>query len=897
VGMSWTGPGRRTRLIWLVGSLVVALACAMVFVGVAEGARKTTKKRNWPNSPIRHTLRQTALSTTPSFSANLRGDVAVAGNTLETCPENLASARTHGAKRRPRARTSAEACLGLDNNEHNMVYVNADPGGGRFNSSTATLTVPAGARVARAFLYWAGDLSRGVQRPPNDENNDAPAGNTPQTNPLYTTALLRAGSGGSYATIDATAPDRNGRWDYIQSWYQQVGTSPGWAYQVRADVTAELNNALTTQARRTRSGDESLPVTVADVQAGTGYNRYAGWNLIVVWTTPTAAWRNITLFDGFDWVQVQGGESLVVGPLDFTGFQTPASGNVNARVTVWATEGDRAITGDYMSLGDLSPTCDGLQHESDAARPAGNFFNSSISSGGVSVGGRTPNYDNQLGFDLGTLNVPEGTIHNGATGASVCLGTVGDTYFFGGLVFDTLIRAPNLEISKTADHTNANPGDVVTYTTAVTNPATRDPSDPLFGTPVDAATNLVTADPLPSGLDFVGFTVNPPTTGHPAGACTYSDATRTISCAVGTLDPDAHFTYSYEARVDATAQGDSPAPLVNPACYESNSEDQPAVLYTGCDQASVVVPPAPPPAADLGVVKTVDHNIVAPGDTLTWTIVGTNHGPATSTGFVLADQLPAGVAFVSATHSSALTCTAPPVGAGGAITCTAPSVPAAPAAGSSLTLTIVATVPATTANGTLLLNIATVNGDQTEPTPDPHPNRDQTLTRVLVPDMPIPPIPPSPPPLPPDPNGPLEPPAPPVHPPTLPPGPAGTRIALHKTATPRVARAGQTIAYALRLSNIGDAAALHVRVCDTPPAGLTVISAPGFHRSGRAICTTMSRLNTQRHRTFRLRARVHSRTRGRTVNHATATARNAPRARSKAATVVVAPPPPPLVTG
>jgi uncharacterized repeat protein (TIGR01451 family) len=458
-------------------------------------------------------------------------------------------------------------------------------------------------------------------------------------------------------------------------------------------------------------------------------------------------------------------------------------------------------------------------------------------------------------------------------------------------VFDTLIRAPNLDISKTADHATANPGDVVTYTTTVTNPSTRDPSDPLFGTPTEAAINLVTADPLPSGLDFVGFTVNP------GGACSYDSATRIISCNVGRLNPDAEFTYSYEARVDATAQGNSPAPLVNTACYQSNSEDQPDTSFTGCDQASVVVPPAPPAPADLGVVKTVDHNIVTPGDTVTWTVVGTNHGPATSTGFVLADQLPPGVAFVSAAASGALTCTTPPVGAGGAITCTAPTVPAAPADGSSLTLTIVATVPATTANGTLLLNIATVNGDQTEPTPDPHPNRDETLTRVIVPDMPIPPVPPSPPPLPPDPNGPPEPPAPPVHPPKLPPGPAGTRIALHKIATPQVVRAGQTIAYSLRVSNIGDAAALHVRVCDTPPAGVTVISAPGFHRSGRAICTTISRLNTQRHRTFRLRARVHSRTRGRAINHARATARNARRVRSKAATVVVAPPPPPLVTG
>ena len=52
----------------------------------------------------------------------------------------------------------------------------------------------------------------------------------------------------------------------------------------------------------------------------------------------------------------------------------------------------------------------------------------------------------------------------------MCLGTIGDTYFFGGLAFDTLIKAPNLHITKVADHTTANPGDVVNYTTTVDEP-------------------------------------------------------------------------------------------------------------------------------------------------------------------------------------------------------------------------------------------------------------------------------------------------------------------------------------------------------------------------------------------------------------------------------------------
>lgn len=880
------------RLALFTVSLVVAAGCVSA---LAESARAApVRADNWPNSPVRHTLRERIAATTPSFAANLRGGVAVAGNTLETCPANLPFVRT---RRRTRRRAANEPCINDYNNGQDMQYVNIDPGDGRFNSSSATLTIPAGATVVRAFLYWAADLSRGIEVNGQRTGHAAPGGDTPEgrtphqgdqphsINTVYGTVHFRAGAGASYSTINAfdQGPDQ-ARWDSINSWYsvapsasQPEGGSPGWAYQVRGDVTSELQNAIATRGR-TRDGDTSIPITVADVQAGTGYNRYAGWNLIVVWQSPTVQFRNITLFDGFDFVQVQGGQQLVVGPLDFTGFRTPATGDLRAHATVWATEGDRTITGDYMSLGNLTTNCGTLTKQSDAAHPVDNFFNSKISAAGVTVGGRTPGFDNQLGFDLARLSVPEGTIANGATGASVCLGTTGDTYFFGGLIFDTLIKAPNLQISKTVEPSHANPGNPVTYTTTVTNPQ-RSPDDPLG--PTDAATNLVVSDPIPSGLDFVEFTVNP------GGVCTYETAIRQILCEVGTLEPDASFSFAFEARVNAVAQGDSPAELINSACYESNSEDQEDVSFTGCDQAPVIVPPAPPEPADLGVVKTVDHEIVKPGATITWRIVGTNYGPAVSTNFVLADQLPAGVEFVSATHSPALTCTTPPVGSTGAITCTAPSVPARPAAGSSLTLTIVATVPADTPDNTLLQNVATVSGDQPEPEPDLHPNDDNALTLVHVPDTPVPPIPP----LPPDPIGPPEPPAPPEPLPDIPSGPAGTVLRVVKSSSPRVVQSGQTISYTLRVTNVGEAEALRVRVCDTPPRGVSVISAPGFSRSGASICTTISRLPISASRTFRITAAAGSGTRGRIVNQATAAARNARPVHSTAPVTVVRPPP------
>ena len=834
---------------------------ALLAAGAGD-ARAQLAISHWPHSPVRHPFRAAASSVTPSFTANLRGNFTTASNTLLTCPGNPTAHRQRVARKR--GGRAAEACTARNNNDENMRYVNADPDG-HFNSSAATVTLPAGARVMRAYLYWGADLARGVNNGASDgapggeiPDNPATAGSAPDANTLWTTAKLKVG-GRPYVTVDATDTARDGRWAGIESWYSQPGNRPGFAYQARADVTPEIRDAAATaRRRRARSGrsQKLLTVTVADVQAGRGYNRHGGWTLLVAWETPAGAWRNLTLYDGFAYVQVSGGQQLVVGPLDFTGFRTPAGGDVDAHAATWAYEGDTEITKDYLALGGLTDTCTGLGRMKDALNPAENFFNGTISTGGVDLGARTPQYRNQLGFDRDRLSVPEGTIPNGATGASVCLGTTGDTYFFGGIAFDTLIRAPNLRIAKTASTQTADPGDLVTYSTEVSNPRR-----PEGETPTEPATNVAVADPIPSGLDFVDFAVNP------GGACTYDSAARTVRCTAGTIAPDGSFRFSYRARVAAAAQGTEPAALRNAACFRANSQDQPDSEFYGCDETTVTVPPNP--YVDLGVVKTVSDQTTTPGATLTWTIQATNHGPGTSTGFVVADELPTGVGFVSHTADAPLTCTTPAAGAGGVVRCTAPTV----TAGTSLTVTITGTVPANAANGTVLRNVVTVDGDQPEPTPDPHPNRDTVPTTVGTPD-------PSPP-HPPDPDGPA---APPVDPPVggvSPEQAASTRLSIRKrTDDPPVP--GGTVTYRIRVANVGDASALDVRVCDRLPQGLRAVRARKFHAaSGGRLCRNVGRLGIGKARVLHITARVARRPPAVLSNVAVARADNARRVRSR----------------
>ena len=84
------------------------------------------------------------------FQTNDEGDITSAANTVMTCPAAdplCAPARAGGTR---------------DNNNFLMTYVDVDADGTTFDSSTADLTIPAGATVLFAGLYWGADTSAGT---------------------------------------------------------------------------------------------------------------------------------------------------------------------------------------------------------------------------------------------------------------------------------------------------------------------------------------------------------------------------------------------------------------------------------------------------------------------------------------------------------------------------------------------------------------------------------------------------------------------------------------------------------------------------------------------------------------------------------------------------------------
>ena len=173
-------------------------------------------------------------------------------------------------------------------------------------------------------------------------------------------------------------------------------------------------------------------------------------------------------------------------------------------------------------------------------------------------------------------------------------------------------------------------------------------------------------------------------------------------------------------------------------------------------------------AADLGIVKQGPANPV-PGQDATYTLTVTNNGPGAATGVVVTDALPSGTTFVSATAGGTVS--------GGTVTWNVGNL----AANATASLQLVVRVgPALTGS---LANTATVTAAQTDTVAA---NNSSTATGTLTP---------------------------------------SADLSVTKTADVQSATVGDTVTYTIGVKNDGPSDAASVVVTDTPPTGLTFISA------------------------------------------------------------------------
>ncbi len=310
--------------------------------------------------------------------------------------------------------------------------------------STAVLTLPPGATVTQAFLYWGAEGTLAM--------------------PDTAVTVDRPGINGFSQGVTA-----------LQSF--SAGTN---VYQSVADVTALV--------QQRGSGAYRLSgIDVAPFVGVTDDGAFGGWSMVVFYADPSEPLRNLAIFDGLD--AVSNGNNQVA---TLSGFMVPNAG-FDGKLGVIAYEGDNQIAGDQLFF-------DGGAPLTDAQNPAGNFFNGTRSRLGaaVSVAGDLPQLtggpQSMSGIDLDVVDIT-GKLTAGDTTATVRATTSGDVYYLGAFITSISTFRPDFTTStKTAVDENGGgvlPGDVVDYQITVTN------------TGNDAAVGTILTDVLPVGVTLV----------------------------------------------------------------------------------------------------------------------------------------------------------------------------------------------------------------------------------------------------------------------------------------------------------------------------------------------------------------------------------------------------------
>lgn len=525
------------------------------------------------------------------YTVNAPGDIGIVGNTVLTCP------------------AAAAGCAGVQggtavgqNNGFGMGFVDVDADPATFDSSRADLALPPGATVLFAGLYWGGKTAAG----------GAPgAAAAPDAAAIATVGLAVPGAAG-YAPVAGAV----------------VGTTTdnGANYQAFADVTERVRAA------------GSGTYAVSNVQVARGTNTWGGWSLVVAYRDPAAPLRNLTVFDGYQFVSVNA-PTLTI---PVSGFLAPPSGPVRARLGVVAYDGDRGAPGSQYQGDTLKLNGATV---SDALNPANDIFNGSVTRTGVALTAKAPHFVNQLGLDADVFSV-DGLVPNAATSATIALTTGGESYNPGVVTTAFDLFAPTLASTKTVtdlDGGVVEPGDVLEYAISLTN------------TGLDAATGVRLDDPVPAGTAYepgslaivAGPGAGPVTDGagdDPGEASAAGVAFRlgagASAAAGGRLEIGASTSVRFRVRVAGGTPAGTVIPNAATTRFTGASSGTPFTDTTA--PARVTVAGAPVLAATKTARLATDADGsggTTGGDTLAYTVVITNSGNQTAADVVLSDAL------------------------------------------------------------------------------------------------------------------------------------------------------------------------------------------------------------------------------------------------------------------
>ena len=299
------------------------------------------------------------------------------------------------------------------------------------------------------------------------------------------------------------------------------------------------------------------------------------------------------------------------------------------------------------------------------------------------------------------------------------------------------------------------PGNTITYTQTVTNNGPQD------------AVNAKFIEAVPGNTTFNSLAI------APGWSCTTPavGGTGNISC----TDPDvanaAVGTFTLVVTVvPGTVNGTQ---ILDTASVSSGTNDPNLANNT----ASVLTIVGSATSANVVVTMSAAPNPVLAGNQITYTVTVHNNGPAATSSVTLTDTIPTHTTFVSlAQTGTTWVCPAP----GAAVSCTIASLPS----GATTTFTLIVTVTAGTASGTVITNTASTS----TATPDPNPGSNSATTNVTV-------------------------------------ASAGQYdLSVTSSASPNPVTPGNNITFLLNFANNGPSSASNVTYTDSVPANTTFVS-------------------------------------------------------------------------
>jgi len=213
---------------------------------------------------------------------------------------------------------------------------------------------------------------------------------------------------------------------------------------------------------------------------GTGY--FGGWGLVVIYENSKMKWRDITVYDGYAYLDAGHNAQQQI---DLSGFKAVQVGHVNMKLGMMAAEGDAGISNDYAQIKNVAGNFVYLAHDGTVGTSNSgshtNFFKSAINVGGAT---RNPNFTNNTGVDITMINLENANnslIQNEQTATSFRFGTDQDLYVpfcfvFGcdayipdARVVDAVMESEGATYDPITDLWVTHPGDTVTFTMKVHN--------------------------------------------------------------------------------------------------------------------------------------------------------------------------------------------------------------------------------------------------------------------------------------------------------------------------------------------------------------------------------------------------------------------------------------------